>query len=230
MFKLPIVFVLVLSSTVAASTERKLSVLVSNIEPCVIVSKENKVSGFDIDLWEAVAKKKNISFEYKVVEFKDLLNMLVSGDGDIGVSAITINSIREKNLDFTHHYMDAGLGILVPQTQKRGSVWDFRYLTAFFTSLCSTIVPEFLMCLGAFFFIMSNVLWFFEKGHGQISLNYFKGIGQGLYFCIVTASTVGYGDITPKKIVGRLAAAILILTGVAFFANFTIVVAESQRL
>jgi voltage-gated potassium channel len=41
--------------------------------------------------------------------------------------------------------------------------------------------------------------------------------GDGLWWSIVTMSTVGYGDISPKSIGGRLIAMTLIVTGVAVF-------------
>ena len=46
-------------------------------------------------------------------------------------------------------------------------------------------------------------------------------IPDGLYWAIVTASTVGYGDISPVEIEGRLLAGFLILNGIAVAALLT---------
>jgi voltage-gated potassium channel len=46
-------------------------------------------------------------------------------------------------------------------------------------------------------------------------------IPDGLYWAIVTAATVGYGDISPVEIEGRLLAAFLIINGVAVAALLT---------
>jgi voltage-gated potassium channel len=46
-------------------------------------------------------------------------------------------------------------------------------------------------------------------------------IPDGLYWAIVTASTVGYGDISPAEIEGRLLAAFLIVNGIAVAALLT---------
>ena len=46
-------------------------------------------------------------------------------------------------------------------------------------------------------------------------------IPDGLYWAIVTASTVGYGDISPVEIEGRLLAGFVILNGIAVAALLT---------
>lgn len=46
-------------------------------------------------------------------------------------------------------------------------------------------------------------------------------IFNSLYWAIVTASTVGYGDITPHTVAGRIVAMIVILVMVPLFALFT---------
>ena len=40
------------------------------------------------------------------------------------------------------------------------------------------------------------------------------GIGESLYFTFVTGLTIGYGDLTPKHVVGRLLAIVIAFAGV----------------
>ncbi len=55
----------------------------------------------------------------------------------------------------------------------------------------------------------------------------FASIPQGIYWAIVTMTTVGYGDIAPQTIIGRLLAAIVMLLGYGIIAVPTgIVVAD----
>ena len=42
-----------------------------------------------------------------------------------------------------------------------------------------------------------------------------------MYFCVVTSSTVGYGDFAARKVLGRIFVVLLIFVGIVFFANFT---------
>jgi len=45
------------------------------------------------------------------------------------------------------------------------------------------------------------------------------GFGDGVWWAIVTASTVGYGDIAPTTLPGRLIAVVLMLTGVGLMST-----------
>jgi voltage-gated potassium channel len=45
------------------------------------------------------------------------------------------------------------------------------------------------------------------------------GFGTGLYWAITTATTVGYGDVTPKNPAGRVVASLVMLTTIPLFAS-----------
>jgi voltage-gated potassium channel len=46
-------------------------------------------------------------------------------------------------------------------------------------------------------------------------------IGRGLWFALQTVTTVGYGDVTPRRTEGRIIAAILMLAAIGFLAVIT---------
>ncbi|WP_125566962.1 ion transporter [Companilactobacillus insicii] len=46
-------------------------------------------------------------------------------------------------------------------------------------------------------------------------------LGESFWWALVTASTVGYGDVAPKTIVGRIAAASLMIVGIGFIGTLT---------
>jgi voltage-gated potassium channel len=52
-------------------------------------------------------------------------------------------------------------------------------------------------------------------------------IGKGLWFSLETVTTVGYGDVTPARSVGRFIAAVIMLTGIGFLAVITAAVTAS---
>jgi voltage-gated potassium channel len=58
-------------------------------------------------------------------------------------------------------------------------------------------------------------------------------IGRGLWFALQTVTTVGYGDVTPHRSIGRTIAAIVMLSGIGFLAVITAAVTatlvESSR-
>jgi voltage-gated potassium channel len=46
-------------------------------------------------------------------------------------------------------------------------------------------------------------------------------VGRALWFTLQTVTTVGYGDVTPTRVVGRLVAAAVMLTGIGFITIVT---------
>src|SRR5262245_18364792 len=52
----------------------------------------------------------------------------------------------------------------------------------------------------------------------------FPTLGDGLWWALQTVTTVGYGDIVPKDLFGRILAAIVMLEGIAFLTVVTAVI------
>jgi voltage-gated potassium channel Kch len=61
----------------------------------------------------------------------------------------------------------------------------------------------------------------------------FSTIGEGMWWSIQTVTTVGYGDLVPTSTLGRLVAAVVMLTGIGFLtvitATITSTFVESAR-
>jgi voltage-gated potassium channel len=49
----------------------------------------------------------------------------------------------------------------------------------------------------------------------------FPSIGSGLWWAVQTVTTVGYGDVIPKSLAGRLVAALVMLLGIGFLTVIT---------
>jgi voltage-gated potassium channel Kch len=49
----------------------------------------------------------------------------------------------------------------------------------------------------------------------------YPNIGRGLWWAMQTVTTVGYGDVTPKNVSGRIIASGLMLWGIAFISILT---------
>lgn len=56
-------------------------------------------------------------------------------------------------------------------------------------------------------------------GAAAFAANQHLGFGTGLYWAITTATTVGYGDVTPKTSAGRVIASAVMLTTIPLFAS-----------
>jgi polar amino acid transport system substrate-binding protein len=73
----------------------------------------NQIVGFDIDLFNAIAQKENIKFEYVNVAFDPLLAGVAQGTYDAAISSITINDERKKEMLFSDPYYAAGQIVVV---------------------------------------------------------------------------------------------------------------------
>jgi voltage-gated potassium channel len=49
----------------------------------------------------------------------------------------------------------------------------------------------------------------------------YPNLGRALWFTLQTVTTVGYGDVTPTRVVGRLVGAVVMLTGIGFITIVT---------
>jgi voltage-gated potassium channel Kch len=55
----------------------------------------------------------------------------------------------------------------------------------------------------------------------------YPSVGVGMWWALQTVTTVGYGDVTPTHLAGRLVAAAVMLQGVAFVAIITAAVTST---
>ena len=55
----------------------------------------------------------------------------------------------------------------------------------------------------------------------------FPDYGTALWFSLQTVTTVGYGDVTPTTIIGRLVAGVVMVTAIGFIAVFTAAVTST---
>jgi voltage-gated potassium channel len=55
----------------------------------------------------------------------------------------------------------------------------------------------------------------------------FPSVWLGMWWAIQTVSTVGYGDVTPRAVEGRIIAAFVMIVGVGFISLITATVASS---
>jgi voltage-gated potassium channel len=55
----------------------------------------------------------------------------------------------------------------------------------------------------------------------EIGDEQFHGFWDGVWWAVATVTTVGYGDVVPSSVPGRLVAIVVMLTGIGFLAVLT---------
>lgn len=81
--------------------------------PFEFKGKDGNYTGFDVELWEAIAEKAGLEYKLVPMDFNGLIPGLTTGNLDVALAAIFIKSSREKAIDFSHPYFRAGLKVLV---------------------------------------------------------------------------------------------------------------------
>ncbi|WP_395028244.1 glutamine ABC transporter substrate-binding protein GlnH [Comamonas odontotermitis] len=78
----------------------------------------DKYVGFDIDLWDAIAKELKLDYRLQPMDFNGILPALQTKNVDVALAGITIKDERKKVIDFSDGYYDSGFMIMVPANSK----------------------------------------------------------------------------------------------------------------
>ncbi len=190
--------------------------------PFVVKSKDGKLSGPSVWLWENIAKENKLAYKYVELPLEELLDGLKNNKVDASLSPLTITSERYKLMDFTSPYHIEHASILMRNTSSYQK--SLQFVKSFFSI-------NFLRALGALafvIFVFGILIWVFERKknneefHGGI-----RGIWEGFWWSAVTMTTVGYGDKSPKTIGGRIVSLIWMFTAIIIISGFTAGIASS---
>ena len=211
-----------------AREKNVLKVVTLRSEPFVIYH-DGQYGGFSIELWDEIAKELDIAYTiYGVNTIAKLLDDVQRGFADLAVAGIGITSQREKILDFSHAYYEAGLQIMVLE----GADSVLREVLSIIHAVLFS--SEAIYALGIFIVVLliaAHLIWFLERrDNPQFPTRYPQGIWQSVWWAVVTVTTVGYGDKTPKRAAGRLFGIIWIMAGYFVFAYFTASVTTTATL
>jgi len=196
-----------------------LRVVTKRFEPFVIYQNKEYI-GFSIELWEKIAESLGLEYElYGVNTIAKLLDEVERGAADVAIAGISITAKREQVVDFSHAFFETGLQIMV--REGSGSI-----IGEVLSKVISVIFSRELIYGVVFFFLIliiaAHIIWVLERRHNpQFPKSYPQGVWQSIWWAVVTVTTVGYGDKTPKGTVGRLFGLVWILAGYFVFAYFT---------
>jgi ABC-type amino acid transport substrate-binding protein len=168
------------------------------------------IDGVSVDLWRRAVE--SLGREYRLVpvaQMEAILQGLERKDYDAAIGAITITPARLARVDFSY------------PTHRSGAAVALRQDTGPMAALASygSVLGE-LAPLIAFTFallvLMGVAMWLAERPmrpHGHESV--VDTLRHGIYWAVVTMTTVGYGDKTPKTTAGRVIAVVWMLASVA---------------
>ncbi len=168
-------------------------------------SREGLFSGASVDLWRRVAEHLHWQYELTLVaQIDDVLSGLEHGSFDVGIGAITITPERLARVDFSYPTHRSGVAAaFAKRTGVLAAFYDYGAIAGELSFLILAIV--------IFLAVIGVLMWWFEHsalrksdeavaGEPQSSVTSWH---EGIYWAVVTMTTVGYGDKTPKTHLGR---------------------------
>jgi ABC-type amino acid transport substrate-binding protein len=195
---------------------RKLIVGTKEAPPFAMKSSDGVWTGISIDLWRQIASELNLTFEFRELDLKGVLEGVANRSLDAGVAALTITPEREKMLDFSHAFHTTGLGIAI--AAKVGNPW-VAVLKRFFSVAFLKVVAA----LSLLLLVVGMLVWWFEKrkNPNQFGGGAARGIASAFWFSAVTMTTVGYGDKAPVSLAGRLVTLIWMFAAIIVISSIT---------
>jgi ABC-type amino acid transport substrate-binding protein len=194
----------------AVAQEPPLKVAVYDAPPYGHVEPDGSIDGVSVDLWRRAAE--SLGREYHLVpvtQMEEILKGLERKDYDAAIGAITITPARLARVDFSYPTHHSGAAVSVREDTGPMSA------LASYGSVLGELAPLIALTL-ALLIVMGVAMWIAERPmrpHNHESA--VDTLHDGVYWAVVTMTTVGYGDKTPKTTAGRLIAISWMLASVA---------------
>ena len=183
--------------------------------PFVLRRADGSLDGLAVELWAAVAEAAGLRYELRPTALRDVFGALAAGDLDVAIGALSMTTDREVRVDFLHPFYETGLGIGVP-TETGAQLHAVLAALAALPVLATAAVLLLLLAASGL------IIWLAERRHNpQFQPAPHAGITAGIWWAAVTLTTVGYGDKTPRSLIGRVFATVFMLVGVVLFASLT---------
>ena len=186
--------------------------------PPFVLSKGDPAQGISIQIWEEVASRLNKTYEF-IHQPNTEANIAAVKKGDldlaIGPISITPDRLADPKIDFTQPYFYGREGLMIPV--KAPGLW-VRFQPFFGWAALSSLGG--LMIL---LFLVGNLIWLAERRRNpeHFPRQYLHGVGNGMWFALVTLTTVGYGDRSPVTRTGRTITGVWMLMSLLALSSIT---------
>jgi len=205
---------------------KTLKVGVSGTPPFVI-QKDLGFEGISLEVWEEVAKQNNLAYELIPQESPDEGIRAVDDetiDLLVGPISITPGRLAIPDVNFTQPYFFAKAGVLVPKSPPS----LFSRVKVFFGQ---AVMSSVLVLIGVLA-IVGTLVWLAERRRNESAFPKppIQGIGSGMWFALVTLTTVGYGDKAPVTRTGRMITSLWMVISLIAVSSLTASLASAFTL
>ncbi len=190
-----------------AAESLQVGIPIQGSEPYVI-QQGAEFEGIIIDIWQEIAEQQQLDYEWvPQTNYSEAVEAVAQGELDIFVGPISINPERLEIVEFSQPFDEGQIALMVPEYAP--SLWS--RLKPFLGIAALTSVG---VLVGSIF-VVGNLIWWVERKHNpeHFPPHYVHGVGNGMWFALVTLTTVGYGDRAPSTPIGRFIAGVwMVLT------------------
>ena len=186
--------------------------------PPFVDKRAGVYEGISVEVWRQIANAEKL--EYILIPYPNIdSNIKAVADGKIdlaiGPISITPDRVAKKGIEFTQPYFYAEEGVLVP-SQPPGLWARIKPLFGVAALSSITFLLFTLFCVG-------NLIWLAERKRNpeHFPPQYIKGLGNGIWFALVTLTTVGYGDRAPLTKAGRSIAGVWMVISLVSVSTIT---------
>ncbi len=230
---LKIILAVVLGAVLAGSVQSQpvanpapggeLVVATRAIAPFVVRANGGELTGFSIDLWQAVAAEMGMKTRFVQYEtLPELLDSVRSGRNPAGISAISITSDRAATMDFSQPMFRSGLAIMV--RNEDGAV---DVLSVLFSKTMLIVLG----LLALVILVPAHIFWWIARGRDEglpIREPYIPGIFDAIFWC--AESMGGAAQDYPRRWFPRIVALLWLYAGLMFISYFTAFATTSLTL
>ena len=208
----------------AGEPPRRIRAAVAGSAPFV-VKDEGDLGGISVEVFREVAVGAGLMVELVPMASVPLaLEALARREVDVAVGPISITAERAERVRFTQPYFQSSLGIMAPRSggSLLGRVAPF-FSHAFFVGVGALMAV--LVAVGA-------LVWLAErrKNAAQFPAHPIPGIANGVWFALVTMTTVGYGDRAPVTTLGRVITGVWMVIALVTASSLTAGIATALTL
>jgi polar amino acid transport system substrate-binding protein len=194
-----------------------------NIFPPMVMEQNGTLTGFSIDLWNAIATRLRVKTSYQMMpDGRAVEEALRSKSADLTPSA-TITSARDEAFDFSYPIFETGLQIMVPETgAPQATASRLTPVLDMLRLLFSRTTIEWMGVGLLLVLIPAHLVWSLERRHenGIISnRNYFPGIFQACFWGLSSLTSQSEGP--PRQWLARSLSIFWMFASVVFVASYT---------
>jgi len=197
--------------------QKELRVAVYLSPPFGMQAEDSTFSGLAVEMWEGISSELGwTNYSYHGDDIPGIIRGLNNEQYDLAIGALTITPEREALVDFTHAVNPSGTGFAIGKNKSGNSFWTSWKPIFVNLSFLALVLFGGIVLFGTIIW-MVEMRWSRHVEHDKKIM----GLGESIWWAVVTMSTVGYGDKVPLSRAGKGIAIVWIFTSIIMASLFT---------